>query len=91
METAAAARLVSARYPAIHRVMKKRASYYNHTVAVLEQYAAQGRVWIVAPDDCCGVDTLTKNPENIEQLYEKGRTDADGVARFFEKAAAAAV
>lgn len=30
---------------------------------------------IVAPDDTCGVSTLSRDPADLKRLYEKGYTD----------------
>ena len=38
---------------------------------------------IVAPDDTCGVDTLTKNQEALRRLYEKGYQDASVIPAFY--------
>lgn len=37
---------------------------------------------ILAPDDTCGVDTLTKNQEALRKLYHKGQWDAHAILDF---------
>ncbi len=78
------------KYPAVGELLKRRSQIYNHAVGALEFEAARGRVLIVAPDDCCGVDVLTKDAPNIERLYEKGRASADRIEAFLAQKPASA-
>lgn len=70
------------RYPSAAEQLRKRAEHYNQSVELAKEYAAQGKVLIVAPDDTCGVDTLTKNKEALKQLYKKGYRDAQIISDF---------
>lgn len=42
-------------------------------------------VLIVAPDDTCGVDTLTKDVEALNKLYNKGYKDGTKIKAFMKK------
>lgn len=64
--------------------LKKRAEHYNQGVQLSKEYESQGRVLIVAPDDTCGVDTLTKNREALQRFYEKGYQDAQAIPEFLK-------
>lgn len=57
---------------------------YNDGVALAKEYAKQGKVLIIAPDDCCGMNTLTKNKKCLENMYHKGYTDALSLQEFCE-------
>lgn len=70
------------RYPAAAEKLCQRARRYNEGVAVAQEYARQGRVLIVAPDDTCGVDTLTKDRQSLQRLYEKGYADGQKIKDF---------
>ena len=50
------------KYPNAAKRLQQRAEQYNRGVALAEKYEAQGRVLIIAPDDTCGIDTLSKKP-----------------------------
>ncbi len=63
------------RYPIAAEKLCQRAQRYNEGVAPAQEYAKQGNVLIVAPDETCGVDTLKKDKESLRRLYEKGYTD----------------
>jgi hypothetical protein len=36
----------------------------------------EGRALIIAPDDLCGMTTLSKDRSKMRKLYEKGYSDA---------------
>lgn len=66
------ARLIRRRYPAAAQKLCQRAALYNESIALARRYEEDGRLIFIAPDDTCGVDTLTKDPQRLEQLYRKG-------------------
>lgn len=41
----------------------------------------QGKLLIVAPNDTCGVDTLTKDREALRKFYNKGYHDANAIPK----------
>lgn len=62
--------------------LRRRAEHYNQGIRLAKEYEAQGKVLIVAPDDTCGVDTLTKDREALRKFYEKGYHDACAIPHF---------
>ncbi len=76
------ARMIRPRYPAAARALRMRASRYNAGVFAAQRYALEGRCVIISPDDTCGVDTLTRDREALERLYEKGLADGPKVEAF---------
>ena len=66
------ARFIRRKYPETARKLCGRAALYNQSVALARQYEKEGKVIIIAPDDTCGVDTLTKDADKLNQLYRKG-------------------
>lgn len=76
------ARLIQREYPAAAESLRRRAERYNEGVARAKEYERQGRVRILAPDGTCGVDTLTKDREALQALYQKGRRDAREILDF---------
>ncbi len=73
------AALIRKKHPAAAEKMCQRAQLYNEEVALTKEYAKQGKAVIIAPDDTCGVDTLTKDKNAIHQLYEKGYNDGQKI------------
>ena len=58
---------------------------YNSGVERAMEYEARGKVLIVAPDDTCGVDTLTRDRDALHRLYEKGCADGAAISAFVGK------
>ena len=78
------ASFIRKKYPASAEKLRQRAVRYNESVALAQEYAKQGKVLIVAPDDTCGVDTLKKDKESLHRLYEKGYGDAARITSFLK-------
>lgn len=72
------------KYPLAAKRLCQRARRYNEGVARAREYAKQGKVLIVAPDDTCGVDTLKRNKESLQRLYVKGYQDAGKIKAFLQ-------
>ena len=49
----------------------------------LEQY--KGKVLLIAPDDICGMGSLTKDMDTINALYKKGYEDAKKIEDFMNR------
>lgn len=71
------------RYPAAAEKLRKRAQQYNASVALAQKYAREGKVLIIAPDDTCGIDTLKRDKEALQRLYEKGYADGKKITDYF--------
>ena len=76
------ARGIQKHYPEAAEKLRLRADHYNEGVALAKQYARQGRALIVAPDDTCGVSTLTRDADALNRLYEKGYADGRKILSF---------
>ncbi len=70
------------RYPAAAEKLCKRAQRYNESVSLAQEYAGQGKVLIIAPDDTCGVDTLKKDKKSLQRLYDKGYADGKKILEY---------
>ena len=72
------------KYPLAAQRLCQRAQRYNEGVARAQEYAKQGRALIIAPDDTCGVDTLRRDKESLQRLYQKGYQDAKKIKAFIQ-------
>ncbi len=70
------------KYPSCAEKLYLMAQNYNESLDFLKKLEVQGKALILAPDDCCGISTLTHKKENIEALYRKGYEDAEKVKEF---------
>lgn len=77
-------RMLRRSFPRAAEALRLRALRYNTGVARALELEREGRAVVVAPDDCCGVDTLTKDSASLERLYEKGY-EAGGTAAAFAR------
>lgn len=82
---AKAAALMKRRNPAIAQKLLSRADAYNEGVRYAAELQKEGRCLIIAPDDCCGITTLSKNAESLDKLYKKGYNDGKKIKSFIEK------
>lgn len=73
------AAFVRKKYPNAAEKLRQRARRYNEGVALAQEYARQGKALIVAPDDICGVSTLSRNPTDLKRLYDKGYADGEKI------------
>lgn len=73
---------IQKKYPNAAERLRQRAEQYNRGIALAKEYEKQGRALIVAPDDTCGVDTLTKDREALKRFYEKGYQDVRAIKTF---------
>ncbi len=72
------------RYPKAAEQLALRAQRYNAGIVKAEQLAAEGKVLIVAPDDTCGIKTLTRDQEALKKMYAKGLHDAEAIRDFIK-------
>lgn len=70
------------KYPEAAEALVHRADKYNAGVELARQYAAEGKLLIVAPDDTCGVHTLCRDADAMKKLYGKGYSDAAKIQPF---------
>ena len=73
------------KYPLAAERLCQRANRYNESVARAQEYAKQGKVLIVAPDDTCGVSTLSRKKEALQKLYEKGYGDGKKIEDYLKR------
>ncbi|MCD7803787.1 MAG: patatin family protein [Oscillospiraceae bacterium] len=78
----AIAKRIRKEYPVSAERISGRADHYNSQLETAKKLEAEGKVLILAPDDTCGVDTLTKEKEPLDKLYQKGIRDAEKIPPF---------
>lgn len=78
----AGARLLTRRYPKVAKGLQTRFDTFMRGVHTAQALCEQGKCLILAPNDCCGVKTLTRDKAKLDLLYQKGYTDAASIADF---------
>ena len=79
-------RILRHRFPKAAERLRERYRTYNDEVALAQEYARQGKVLLIAPDDCCGMKTLTKSRRRMDAMYRKGCADARAIPDFVSPA-----
>lgn len=59
-------------YPKFVEVLKRRAEDYNQSVKELFEAEKEGKVFIIAPKESCGVGRLESSPEKLLHFYDEG-------------------
>lgn len=73
------------KYPLAAEKLAQRAKRYNDSVTLAKSYAEDGKALIVAPDDTCGVSTLSRDADALRRLYEKGYQDGAKIVPFISR------
>lgn len=76
-------RAIRRRYPRSAEEMLHRAAKYNRRLEEAKCLERDGRVLIIAPDDTCGISTLTRDRIRLKSLYSRGYRDAAAIHRWF--------
>ena len=71
-----AARMLNDKYPNMSHGLYARFDTYNTQINYLEKMEREGKALIIAPDDLCGMTTLSKDKSKMRKMYEKGYEDA---------------
>ncbi len=81
----AIAKILSRTYPNAAKELETRFEKYNSGIKKAQEYAKEGKVLILSPDDTCGVSTLSKNKEGIQKLYDKGFSEGIKIRSFLSE------
>ncbi|MBQ9327270.1 MAG: patatin family protein [Solobacterium sp.] len=76
--------LLNKTYHGAKEGLKHRSERYNAQLEEAKKYEAEGRVLIIAPDDISGLKTLSLDHQALDQLYWKGRKDAEAISAFLK-------
>jgi len=69
-------------FPIASEKLKHRADKYNEGVELARMYEMKGKLLIVAPNDTCGVSTLSRDVKSLNMLYKKGYENAKRIEEF---------
>ena len=76
------AKRIHKKYPLAAEKLMHRANLYNASIQLAKEYEKEGKLLIIAPDDTCGVSTLSRNQEDLIKLYYKGYQDGKKIHTF---------
>lgn len=73
---------IQRRYPVAARQLLLRAQRYNAAIAAAKRYQREGCVLILSPADTFGVDTLKRDKQALQRLYQEGVRDGSKVLEW---------
>lgn len=73
---------IQRKYPFAAKKLRTRVQRYNESVELARQYEAEGKALIIAPDDICGLETLTRDKPALLRFYQKGYHAAEQIREF---------
>lgn len=76
------ASFIQRKYPLAAEQFRLRAEHYNAGVALARTYAERGKLLLLSPTETFGVDTLHKDKESLNKLYESGLHDGEKICDF---------
>lgn len=78
-------RMIRRKYPQAAAQLTLRYKKWNDAVALAKEYERQGKVLIVAPETTCGMTTLKRTQEQLDQMYRMSLKDAEAIPAFLGK------
>lgn len=78
------AKLLKKKNPILSEKLHNRIDNYNASLKKAMKLQEEGKCLIVAPKDCCNVETLKKTPESIDALYRSGYDEAEKIKFFLQ-------
>lgn len=75
-------RILLKNYPYIVAQIADRHNRYNESVRELVKLEKEGKALIIAPENCFGIGTLTRNKNALEALFKEGYEDAKRISKF---------
>ena len=79
------AKILRRKYPKLSDAIDLMTQKYTDNLTRALELQEEGKVLIIAPDDILGMKTLTKDPEKLSALYDKGYQDAEKIKEFINK------
>ncbi|MCR5762161.1 MAG: patatin family protein [Treponema sp.] len=69
-------RIALHRYPALVTAMAQRHVMYNDETDYVFDQEKKGNVFVICPDESLGISRTEKNPDELQRVYDMGRTVA---------------
>ena len=73
------------RYPQILESVLTMHNNYNNGIEEILELERQGKAIVIYPRECFGIETLSKDKEGMQKLYELGYEDGKKIEEFVKK------
>ncbi len=72
------------KYPKIRDSVLTMHNSYNNGIKEIFELERQGKALIIYPEECFGIDTLTREKEGMEKLYQLGYNDGKKIEEYLK-------
>ncbi len=72
------------KYPEIRNSVLTMHNSYNNGIEEIFELEKQGKALVVYPEECFGIDTLTREKEGMEKLYQLGYNDGKKIEEYLK-------
>lgn len=67
------------KYPKVAEMLLNRHTLYNKSVELLKEWEAEGKAFVIRPSKTIDIGRIEKNPEELQSVYDLGRSDGKAV------------
>ena len=57
---------------------------YNNGIEEIFELEKQGKALVIYPEECFGIDTITREKEGMEKLYQLGYNDGKKIEEYLK-------
>ncbi len=72
------------KYPKMRDSILTMHNSYNNGIEEIFELERQGKALIIYPEECFGIDTLTREKEGMEKLYQLGYNDGKKIEKYLK-------
>lgn len=72
------------KYPKVRDSILTMHNSYNNGIEEIFELEKQGKALIIYPEECFGIDTLTREKEGMEKLYQLGYNDGKKIEEYLK-------
>lgn len=77
-------KILLSKYPKIMDSVLKSHNSYNKGIEEIFELEKQGKALVIYPEECFGVDTITRDKEGMEKLYQLGYNDGKKIEEYLK-------
>ena len=70
------------KYPKVRDSILTMHNSYNNGIEEIFELEKQGKALVIYPEECFGIDTLTREKEGMEKLYQLGYEDGKKIEKY---------
>lgn len=72
-------------YPKFLQTLENRHIRYNETLNYMKKQEKEGKLYVIRPEAALKISAVEKNPQKLQEIYERGREVAQKQLREIEQ------